>query len=105
MTTGGSAPERIRPPSMVGASLRSRKKRPMPPVRFRFRQRAASTVAVAGDFNRRSTAAHPLKRATDDLWVLEVDLPPGRHEHKFFVDGREWWNDGDRSSWPWMPGM
>jgi hypothetical protein len=39
----------------------------MPPVRFRFRHRAASTVAVAGDFNRWSTAAHPLERETDEV--------------------------------------
>jgi len=72
----------------------------MPPVQFRFRHRAASTVTVAGDFNRWSTAAHPLERGTDDLWVLTVDLPSGRHEYKFFVDGREWWNDPEAPKVP-----
>lgn len=65
----------------------------MPPLRFRFRHRTALTVTVAGDFNQWSAASHPLERETDDLWSLEVDLPLGRHEYKFLVDGREWWND------------
>jgi 1,4-alpha-glucan branching enzyme len=65
----------------------------MAPVRFRFRHRTASTVTVAGDFNGWNTASHPLPREADDLWVLAVDLSPGRHEYKFFVNGREWWND------------
>jgi 1,4-alpha-glucan branching enzyme len=72
----------------------------MPLVRFRFRHRAASTVTVAGDFNQWSTTSHPLERETDDLWVLEVDLSPGRYEYKFFVDGREWWNDPETPKAP-----
>ena len=62
-----NAPEPRRPARTVVASLRPRKEQPMPPVRFRFRHRAASTVAVAGDFNRWSTAAHPLERETDEV--------------------------------------
>ncbi len=65
----------------------------MPPVLFRFRDPHASTVTLAGDFNGWNTTSHPLEHRAEDLWVLEVDLPPGRHEYKFFVDGAQWWND------------
>lgn len=34
-----------------------------------------------------------MKRGRDEIWTIEVDLPPGRHEYKFLVNGGEWWND------------
>jgi 1,4-alpha-glucan branching enzyme len=65
----------------------------MPLVQFTFQHGGASTVTVAGDFNGWNTASHPLARQAGDLWILEVELPPGRHEYKFYVDGSQWWND------------
>ena len=62
-------------------------------IKFRFENREAKTVALAGDFNGWSTTAHPMKRGRDKIWTIEVDLPPGRHEYKFLVNGNEWWND------------
>jgi 1,4-alpha-glucan branching enzyme len=69
-------------------------------VRFQFRHAAASAVTVAGDFNGWSTITHPMERQGEDLWILEVDLPPGRHEYKFLVDGRQWWNDPEAPKVP-----
>jgi 1,4-alpha-glucan branching enzyme len=62
-------------------------------IEFRFENRAAKTVALAGDFNNWSATGHPMKRGRDEIWTIEVDLPPGRHEYKFLVNGGEWWND------------
>jgi 1,4-alpha-glucan branching enzyme len=62
-------------------------------ILFQFRQARASSVSLAGDFNGWSTIMHPMERQGERLWTLEVDLPPGRHEYKFLVDGRQWWND------------
>ena len=62
-------------------------------VQFQFRHASASTVTVAGDFNGWSTTPHPLERLGQDLWTLAMDLSPGRHEYKFFVDDQQWWND------------
>jgi len=69
-------------------------------VRFQFRHDRASTVTVAGDFNGWSTTSHPLERATDDLWTVDVDVSPGRHEYKFFVDDQQWWNDPEAAKVP-----
>lgn len=72
----------------------------MAPVLFRFRHPSASTVTLAGEFNGWNTTSHPLERQAEDLWVLEMDLPPGRHEYKFLVDGQQWWNDPEAPKVP-----
>lgn len=69
-------------------------------VRFQFRHATASEVAVAGDFNAWCPLCHLMTRQGPDLWTLEVELPPGRHEYKFFVDRCEWWNDPDAPKVP-----
>ena len=69
-------------------------------AQFRFHHPEASTVAVAGSFNGWSTAVHPMQRSGDALWTLEVDLPPGRHEYKFCVDGQEWCHDPEAPTVP-----
>jgi 1,4-alpha-glucan branching enzyme len=72
----------------------------MSSVRLQFRHATASRVTVAGDFNGWRTASHPLDRDREDLWVLEVNLAPGRYEYKFLVDGRQWWNDPEAPKAP-----
>lgn len=72
-------------------------------VRFQFRHGLASAVAVAGDFNGWDVSAHPMRRSADGLWTLDLDLPPGRYEYKFFVYGEgwtEWWNDAEAPKVP-----
>ncbi len=76
-------------------------------VRFQFRHGTARAVAVAGDFNSWDVAAHTMQRSADGPWILEVDLPPGRYEYKFFVYGEgwtEWWNDPNAPKVPNMWG-
>lgn len=52
---------------------------------------AARTVSVAGSFNRWYPISHPL--SGPDLlgrWTVSIDLPPGRYEYLFVIDGRDW---------------
>ena len=49
----------------------------------------AGLVHLAGTFNGWDTAATPLTRQADGTWATTLDLPPGRYEYKFVVDG-EW---------------
>ena len=67
---------------------------------FQFRLAGASSVSLAGDFNGWSTVSHPMEKRDDGLWTIEVNLPPGRQEYKFFVDGQQWWNDPEAPTVP-----
>ncbi len=58
-------------------------------VPFECHAKQAQAVYVAGSFNDWSPEAHPLERDSRGLWTTELDLPPGRYEFKFVVDG-EW---------------
>jgi 1,4-alpha-glucan branching enzyme len=62
-------------------------------IMFRFEHEFAKTVALVGDFNEWSPTRHPMARGPDDVWYVDLELPPGRHEYKFVVNGSEWWND------------
>jgi|SRR5688572_33505452 len=46
----------------------------------------ALAVSIAGTFT--DWTLVPMARAKDDDWEFQVRLAPGRHEFKFFVDGR-----------------
>lgn len=49
----------------------------------------AKEVFVAGTFNNWNARAQRLKRTgKEGHWVATLDLPPGRYEYKFIVDGR-----------------
>jgi hypothetical protein len=48
----------------------------------------AQSVTVAGDFN--SWTDTPLRRGKDGIWTLRLDLPPGRYEYSFIIDGQKW---------------
>ena len=68
---------------------------------FRFRCPGARSVALVGDFNDWNASAHPMDYDTDlELWSITLSLSPGRYEYKFFVDGREWWNDPNAPALP-----
>jgi len=69
-------------------------------VQFRFKSSCARTVALACEYNGWSTTAHPMSKGPDDVWSVDVDLPPGRHEYKFLVDGKQWWNDPEAPKVP-----
>ena len=56
---------------------------------FRLHDDAASSVAVAGDFNRWVPA--PLEATEEGSWRLELPSPPeGRYLYKLLVDGERW---------------
>ncbi len=58
-------------------------------------------MTLVGDFNDWNVSAHPmLYDALGELWSLTLVLERGRYEYKFFVDGREWWNDADAPKVP-----
>lgn len=48
----------------------------------------AKEVFVAGTFNEWNPRSYPLKRTGDGHWVGTLDLPPGRYEYKFVIDGQ-----------------
>jgi 1,4-alpha-glucan branching enzyme len=49
----------------------------------------AGVVYLAGTFNDWDPTAAPLTRRADGTWAISLNLPPGRYEYKFVVDG-EW---------------
>jgi 1,4-alpha-glucan branching enzyme len=60
-------------------------------VRFAVRYPGATSVAVAGSFNRWSATSHPLNReASTGLWSLLITLTPGEHLFMYVVNGTEW---------------
>jgi hypothetical protein len=61
-------------------------------VQFVYVAPKARKVVVVGDFNDWDPAAAPLK-ATSGVWSGEVDVPFGRHDYAFVVDGDHWVRD------------
>ena len=59
---------------------------------FKLMAPEAQSVLLAGDFNSWDPQAHPLKKSSDGLWKININLSPGRYEYRFLVDG-EWRND------------
>ncbi len=48
----------------------------------------AAAVFLAGTFNDWNVEASPLEKDFDGNWHVDLELPPGRHEFKFVVDGQ-----------------
>ncbi|GMU21711.1 MAG: hypothetical protein AMXMBFR13_18010 [Phycisphaerae bacterium] len=57
-------------------------------VRFVCYAPAAKAVFLAGTFNAWNPNAVPLTKSPIGDWSVAVELPPGRYEFKFVVDGR-----------------
>lgn len=55
---------------------------------FSCRAPEAATVFVAGTFNDWKPDEHSLERDETGEWSVALDLPAGRHEFKFIVDGQ-----------------
>jgi 1,4-alpha-glucan branching enzyme len=63
-------------------------------VSFSFHCPGAQSVTLAGDFNGWNVSDHPMVYdGLQTVWIISLSLEPGRYEYKFFVDGKEWWND------------
>ena len=60
---------------------------PRPPTRICCEAPGATAVAVAGSFNDWDTESTPLQHEDEGQWSVKLDLPPGRYEYKFLVDG------------------
>lgn len=56
-------------------------------VRFAIAAPSARTVSLVGDFDRWNPSAVPMHRDADGRWVVDVQLPPGRHVYAYSVDG------------------
>lgn len=58
------------------------------PVRFEFTHPTATTVCVAGTFNKWQPEAKALHSAGGGRWWKETSLAPGTYEYCLVVDGR-----------------
>ena len=61
-------------------------------VTFRLAAPEARQVFVAGTFNEWDPEARALKRSKTGLWTTWMNLPRGRYEYRFVIDG-EWCQD------------
>lgn len=61
-------------------------------VTFEYFAPYALTVTVAGTFNNWAMERNPLRKDASGKWKLNLDLPLGRHEYRYVVDG-EWKNE------------
>lgn len=52
----------------------------------------AREVRVAGSFDPYWQKTHPMKKDVNGRWTVVLDLPPGRYEYQFLVDG-QWRHD------------
>jgi 1,4-alpha-glucan branching enzyme len=94
MSQSNAAPNTVRPQSING--------RPPGIVRpsqheieFVLECEGAEQVYVCGDFNQwHRTSLRMIGNPDAGLWEKRLPLPPGRHEYKFFVDGK-WLHDPD----------
>ncbi len=65
-------------------------------VTFRYQPviGGVASVAVAGSFNGWNATANPLSDADQDgVWSAEIEIPAGRVEYKFVVNGDQWFTD------------
>lgn len=65
---------------------------------FKLMAPEAQSVLLAGDFNSWDPHVHPLKKTSNGVWKININLSPGRHEYRFLVDG-QWHNDPDCESY------
>jgi hypothetical protein len=85
------APEPVLAPVAAPGALASERTR-VARVQFVFVAPQARRVAVVGDFNDWDVAAAPLKSA-GGVWSGQLDVPFGRHDYAFVVDGERWVRD------------
>ena len=57
-------------------------------VNFECKAEGASAIFLAGSFNGWSESATPMARGEHAIWSASLDLPAGRHEYKFIIDGQ-----------------
>ncbi len=57
-------------------------------TQFNISAPAAQTVYLAGAFNDWKSDATLMKKNGQGTWTWNIELPPGRHEYKFVIDGQ-----------------
>ena len=57
-------------------------------VEFSCRVPDGQAVSVAGTFNNWDPWATPMTKGANGDWTVNVELPPGRHEYKYVIDGQ-----------------
>ena len=62
-------------------------------ITFRFEDKAATSVAVAGTFNAWLPDAFFLKKDKGGVWSGVKMLAPGRYEYRFVINGDRWMAD------------
>ncbi len=63
-------------------------KKTIKPVNLICLATEAKAVSLIGDFNDWHPHAHPMKRAVDGAWHIQVSLGAGHHHYQFLVDGK-----------------
>lgn len=61
-------------------------------VHFIYIDPTARSVCVAGNFNGWSKDSNCMKKS-DKTWSTEIEMPPGRYQYLFLVDGQKWRQD------------
>ena len=61
-------------------------------VFFEYFAPQAKKVELAGTFNQWNPGRTPLLKDKDGKWKTTLNLPPGRYEYRYLVDG-SWEND------------
>jgi 1,4-alpha-glucan branching enzyme len=56
-------------------------------MNFSFQAAEAKEVILMGDFNNWDPDKHKMKKDKSGSWVKIVNLPPGKYEYKFLIDG------------------
>jgi hypothetical protein len=64
-------------------------------LEFSYYDPSAFSVALAGSFNNWDSQALGMTRDDEGTWRVVVDLPAGRYEYKFVVNGSDWIADPD----------
>jgi 1,4-alpha-glucan branching enzyme len=62
-------------------------------ITFSFRAPEARCVRLIGDFTQWQRQPIGLKRRTDGLWQVHLNLAPGSYDYTFLVDDK-WREDG-----------
>ena len=58
------------------------------PVNFVCAAPTATQVCAAGDFNDWDPQANPMRKQPDGVWLAQLQLNHGHHQHHFLVDGQ-----------------
>ncbi len=64
-------------------------------VRFDLFAPEAQNISLAGDFNGWDISSLPMEKDNQGNWKISVNLDPGRHEYRFYVDGI--WQDDPKA--------